>query len=278
MSTRDTDLATEPLQLTPSLQGQAGSTDHSVPESKESQLFDKKNVTKSKIKRMTLSEEDVASVDGWLTDQILSFYFKYLKRERCPHPYRQNIKFIDPAISFLVLSSSSLREIRTVLMPLKLESRDLIFFPVNNNVDMQGEGGSHWSLIVFIKATRTFHSFDSLQGSNREPSRVLYEKLSAFLTSIDVPGPFEFVIEATPQQINSSDCGVYVIAIAEELLRRYLGEQSDEMNVASEQHYLFVKKMRDFIYRLISSKMCEEDLDGTGRLISNTVHVQVGGK
>ena len=101
-----------------------------------------------------------------------------------------------------------------------------IFLPINDcrNVEI-AEGGSHWSLLlVSIVDGVSFH-YDSLNPANRSEAQLASNKISQLLAR-----PIRFInLEDSPQQNNSSDCGVFVcIQMKHLLLKRLLQAHSRE--------------------------------------------------
>jgi sentrin-specific protease 1 len=87
------------------------------------------------------------------------------------------------------------------------------------------QNSSHWWLLVYIHASRTFYCLDSQQDAlmHREKIRLL----SQFLReehqrryNETVPGKFEIKqVEGIPKQNNGYDCGVFVCQYAEHISR-----------------------------------------------------------
>ncbi len=67
-------------------------------------------------------------------------------------------------------------------------------------------GGSHWSLLVFDKISQTFIHFDSMNDSNGDEALKFYKKYKAYFGAKNMETSKRY-----PQQINSSDCGLYVL-------------------------------------------------------------------
>lgn len=102
-----------------------------------------------------------------------------------------------------------------VLEPLGFARARLALFAVNNNPDVElAGGGSHWSLLAYSPADRTFHHFDSMAGSNRQAA-------AAVVAGAAVPGARLKEVADAPQQANGFDCGLYVLALARLLCQRY---------------------------------------------------------
>ena len=101
-----------------------------------------------------------------------------------------------------------------------------IFLPINDarNVSV-AEGGSHWSLLLVSVIDGVSFHYDSMNPSNYREAQNASLKLSQLLDR-----PLRFVnLEDSPQQDNSSDCGVYVcIQMRHLLLKRLLSANARE--------------------------------------------------
>jgi len=101
-----------------------------------------------------------------------------------------------------------------------------IFLPINDarNVSV-AEGGSHWSLLLVSVIDGVSFHYDSMNPSNYREAQNASHKLSQLLER-----PLRFVnLEDSPQQDNSSDCGVYVcIQMRHLLLKRLLSANARE--------------------------------------------------
>ena len=101
-----------------------------------------------------------------------------------------------------------------------------IFLPINDcrNVEL-AEGGSHWSLLLVSVVDGVAFHYDSLHSSNRTDAQLAAQKISQLLGR-----PLNFIdLEDSPQQENSSDCGVFVcVQMKHLLLKRLLKAGSQE--------------------------------------------------
>ena len=101
-----------------------------------------------------------------------------------------------------------------------------IFLPINDcrNVEV-AEGGSHWSLLLVSLVDGVSFHYDSLSPSNWDEAELASNKISQLLRR-----PLRFVnLDDSPQQHNSSDCGVYVcVQMKHLLLKRLLQAHAKE--------------------------------------------------
>lgn len=95
-----------------------------------------------------------------------------------------------------------------------------IFLPINDCRSPEiAEGGSHWSLLLVSVADGVAFHYDSLNPANKTEAAMASYKIGKLLgkelTFVDLVD--------SPQQENSSDCGVFVcIQMRHLLLRRLL--------------------------------------------------------
>lgn len=164
-----------------------------------------------------LYKADVCLLDDqrWLNDKLLGFCFEYFEREKFNHS-ADKLCLINPDVAqcIKILPSEQLGEF---LDPLNLPTKQYVFLPVNDNEQCEQTGGSHWSLLVYIRNRQEFRHYDSSRDSNKEIARKLAYKLQPF---VNAPmGRMKFLEMEGPQQSNSYDCGVFVIATAEHLCK-----------------------------------------------------------
>ena len=78
-----------------------------------------------------LRVRDVALLTGshWLNDNLMSFYFQYMQREKFVH-LKDDVAFVDGSVGFLVANMPA-SDVGVVLQPLKLAEASLILFQVS---------------------------------------------------------------------------------------------------------------------------------------------------
>ncbi|KAI8319691.1 cysteine proteinase, partial [Martensiomyces pterosporus] len=157
----------------------------------------------------------------WVNDTILSFYFEYLTHDILKGD--NSILFLAPCLSYFLTHQQNLHELQRAL-PDNLHTKELIFIPVNNRaLGGAGEGGTHWSLLVYVRQSDTYHYFDSLANRNYRCALLTKRNLSQLL-SVYLGGAARepnVVAHSCPQQENDFDCGVFVILFVDLLARRY---------------------------------------------------------
>ena len=127
-------------------------------------------------------------------------------------------------MSFMLMQTPDPRTLREALPTFSKTSH--IFLPINDcrNVEV-AEGGSHWSLLLVSVVDGVAFHYDSLSPANRTEAQLASNKISQLLGR-----PIRFInLEDSPQQNNSSDCGVFVcIEMKHLLLKRLLQANSRE--------------------------------------------------
>lgn len=79
-------------------------------------------------------------------------------------------------------------DLKDALAPLKMNSKKIIFIPVNNNKTSTAVGGSHWllfhcnslifrALLVYIREQNVFHFYDSYDFLNFEAGKRIANKI-----------------------------------------------------------------------------------------------------
>ena len=95
------------------------------------------------------------------------------------------------------------------LAPPRFRSRQ-----VNDNDDVAAAGGgSHWSLLAYLRDENAFAHFDSADGRNDATAARLAETLAEAFSLKNSPA-FVSGRSGSPRQRNGYDCGVFALATA----------------------------------------------------------------
>jgi len=141
--------------------------------------------------------------------------------------------------------------------PLDLQNKGVILIPINNNSNVTSVGGSHWSLLVFEKkldGSPVFRHYDSFGGSNNSIAKKTAKKFAAMLRiPLDVENSKHFVSDAFggKRQTNSYDCGVYLLAFAEKILKRIRSDDETTISAINDVRPEDAKQMRGDLLQLI---------------------------
>ncbi|KAL9610345.1 MAG: hypothetical protein Q9167_004943 [Letrouitia subvulpina] len=149
-------------------------------------------------------------------------YTIWLEREYLTQYKNAHIVLLRPSMSFMLIQTGNPLTLKEVLPNFNRISH--IFLPLNDNRNPSvAEGGSHWSLLLVSVVDSVAFHYDSLSPSNREEAVLATKKISELLGK-----PLRFMdLGESPQQENSSDCGVFVcVQMKHLLLRRLLAVDS----------------------------------------------------
>ena len=120
-------------------------------------------------------------------------------------------------MSFMLMQTADPLTLKEVLPNFSRTTH--IFLPINDcrNPSIP-EGGSHWSLLLVSVVDGVAFHYDSLNHANRNEARLAAGKLGHLLGT-----QLQFIdLEDSPQQENSSDCGVFVCIQMRHLLLKKL--------------------------------------------------------
>ena len=99
-----------------------------------------------------ISNMDLKSLEngGWVTDGIIAHVFGKIQQ----YVNESKLALVKPSITQILRKSLDSCIVAKTVEDLKLKEKDYILFPVNNNDKVDGEGGSHWSLLVYMSDKR----------------------------------------------------------------------------------------------------------------------------
>ncbi|XP_026448611.1 NEDD8-specific protease 1-like isoform X1 [Papaver somniferum] len=159
------------------------------------------------------------SGEVFLNDAIIQFYFSYLQSGSSS----QDVLLLPPSISFLIMNYPHSENLKDIVEPLKLREKKVVIFAINNNTNVEAEGGSHWSLLAYEKNSEVFVHHDSMGTSNKMYAEKLYRAVVGFMGECKSDSSKIRLLECpcTPQQKNGFDCGLYVTAITKVICNWY---------------------------------------------------------
>jgi sentrin-specific protease 8 len=89
-------------------------------------------------------------------------------------------------------------------LPPQMDQYEAIFIPINDGKPQEAYSGTHWSIMVYIRAANSFFYYDTLKFNNLRDGELSSRRIQPLL-KLDKPA--QFIPSSTPQQINGSDCG-----------------------------------------------------------------------
>lgn len=149
---------------------------------------------------------------------------RYLEREHLSKYTNSHIVLLRPSMAFMLMQTPNPLTLKEALPDFTKTTH--VFLPINDARSVTvAEGGSHWSLLLVSIIDGVAFHYDSLSPSNYNEAGLATAKISQLLGR-----PLRFMnLEDTPQQENSSDCGVYVcIQMRHLLLKRLLSANARE--------------------------------------------------
>ncbi|CAG8572523.1 8067_t:CDS:2 [Ambispora leptoticha] len=195
----------------------------------------------------------------WLNDTCIEFYMEYLEKtkltsQKDEQENRLTIFLLKPGLTYLISNIQDAQFLASAI-PREIYMADIIFLPINNNQNpTRAGGGTHWSLVVYLKAQQQFLHYDSAHEFNTVAAHVTVERIAALLDVKEI----RFLQMLTPQQDNGTDCGVFVIAIIDHLVNRILTKSAgaanfvmDEMQISSANDITSPGEMRLRLQQLV---------------------------
>jgi len=165
-----------------------------------------------------LTKNDVSNFDEgcYVNDLNISFYFRYIHNKNIQ--YEDKFCLLDPAMSQTLYYEDDIECLKMCLECLKLNEKQYIFLPVNDNTDKfkQG-GGSHWALLVYQKENNVFFYLDSMGSYIKTATKIC----KTMLKILDIKIELNIVkLSNAKLQENYCDCGVFLLSYAEFMLEK----------------------------------------------------------
>jgi sentrin-specific protease 1 len=158
--------------------------------------------------------------DNWLNDESVNGYLKLAtKFHNARHPSSIPKSHAFPSFLLKQIAEKGYKGVERWAKRAKIGGKDLlethtIFIPVNN--------GSHWTLMVVYPGARIAHYYDSMGRNRANNGRQWFDLLKTWLHgelgTLYNEREWSFFDKQSPQQDNSSDCGVFAITTAKMLI------------------------------------------------------------
>jgi sentrin-specific protease 8 len=166
----------------------------------------------------------------WLTDDTIQMYFDALTAK----VIRNDIFLMNPV---LTQALKCLEDTNHFVEPLKINSKNFIFFPINDSPSIDQAGGSHWSLLLYSKGQNKFFYLDSSADYNITHAQQVVNKVSKYLGLTNQVHCQKVMV---PQQNNSVDCGIYMLIFTDVLIQII---QENKFSLISDQPNNFCQNL-----------------------------------
>lgn len=179
---------------------------------------------------------------------------RYLEREELINFPKASIVLLRPSMAFMLMQSTDPMSLKEVLPNFSTTTH--VFLPINDNHDVNDAGGgSHWSLLlVSIIDGVSFH-YDSMSQCNVEEAHATSTKMEVLLGK-----RLRFIpMNDSPQQENSSDCGVFVCVLMRHLLLKRLlrADARQKISMSMQDAHINAKDGRKTMLRVVEEKRKE---------------------
>lgn len=195
---------------------------------------------------------------NWISDDTLHQYFDLLNDLFLNNDLGL---IINPIISHAV---KSVIDFEHFLDPLNIREKNLLLIPINDseNLCTIGDGGTHWSTLIYEKVSKLFYYYDSITNHNLSSAKLVANKMSSYLNNQN--GHAKIIVIEGPQQSNGYDCGMYVICAVETLLAKITQENkticSDELQKLKLTEADIIKKRALLAYILNNKTNMSRDI------------------
>ncbi|NXH17039.1 SENP2 protease, partial [Bucco capensis] len=168
--------------------------------------------------KLQVTREDIRTLRdrAWLNDEVINFYMNLLmernKKDGYPAVYAFNSFF------YPKLTSGGYSAVKRWTRNVDLFKRDLIFVPIHLRV--------HWALVVIDLRRKNIKYYDSMAQNGNNICQILFQYLkeeSLAKRNLDLSSS-EWTLHSMesheiPQQMNGSDCGVFMCKYADFIAR-----------------------------------------------------------
>ncbi|PAV89585.1 hypothetical protein WR25_18090 [Diploscapter pachys] len=170
---------------------------------------------------------------AWLMDSVLSFaaYYAQKQLKNIDAERMQRMEIISPPVTELVKYAGDEDNCEHMVGKLNLAEKERVCFMMSDSTcpDLP-MSGSHWRLVVYDRPNAEFKVYDSLSCALDDPSENMQltnmtRYLAKTMASAKEPA---FRAMPCPRQMNSSDCGIYVMEFLENI---YLWNTLDLSNL-----------------------------------------------
>ncbi|CAD6191283.1 unnamed protein product [Caenorhabditis auriculariae] len=160
---------------------------------------------------VVLHEDDLQLLNngGWLNDRLLSFAADYISSE-LPQEKKRKMAILSPPLTEMAKNIDDRHAIASIFAELDLPNKEFVFFMLNDNADpTRANGGSHWTLLVYVRECDRFVHFNSSPcvSLNEHFAQRVAKNVGVAIGTLKR----EVEMGPCPAQHNGYDCGIFVI-------------------------------------------------------------------
>lgn len=156
---------------------------------------------------------------NWVSDDVVSKYFDLLNSKVLKN---KNLFCMNPLISQGI---KLLDDYSHLLDPPNLRNFNHLFIPVNDSINTSGEGGTHWSLLVYNKTQASFFYYDSCGKYNIEHAQIIAGKIHKYLNNSNADNAKVMLVQS-PQQDNNYDCGIFMVSMVDRIIELIMADEN----------------------------------------------------
>merc|ERR1712243_161143 len=159
---------------------------------------------------------------------MIALYLAIMEEDKTVEDHK--ILYVTPSNTFLLKESKDGKLIADMKSDWNTREMKWIFYPINNNNEIDKIGGTHWSLLIFNKTSNKYYHYDPIKGMNRKHAQALITN-----TNYKSKGSPKYIEMECPQQRNSFDCGIYIMLFIAELTSSTIAKSGAKITYTNEE-------------------------------------------
>jgi Ulp1 family protease len=191
-------------------------------------------------KNVCLRKSDVECLKPYnlINDMCISFYYEILNEKL--KKFENEFFLFDPASTSMIIFDDDMEDLYDMFSSVNLVDRKYLFMPINDNTNKyKVGGGDHWGLLIYQKTDETFFYLDSMCNYIKNTD-ILATKISILLkysgssekklNTDEKKIKIIKTLEENKFQLNSYDCGMFILAFSEAIMDHIFSPQTQIVN------------------------------------------------
>ena len=164
-----------------------------------------------------ITAKDIKTLENgqWVCDEIISLFLAFMREDQKMKDAK--ILLVNPSTTYLLQESTDKNIVNDIKQDLRINEKEWVFYPINNNKKSDNVGGTHWSLLLFCRRENVYYHYDPIEGMNKDHARKLILN-TLDLNNFKLGGLPEHRQAKCPKQENSYDCGPYIMLYIREIV------------------------------------------------------------